>query len=391
MKRMILALSLTALTAVGAFAATEWFFNPANGDVVEGPVGSPQNYINLGPQASAADAQKAAGRLQRIQGTVEGVQGSTATLKTDDGRTLTVDLTSLGTASRVRAGDRVAVVGAPGATPAQWTARHVLDVAAAGAGTTAGAAVASGTGAEWFLNPANGDVIQGPVGSPQHYISLGPQPSAAAAQATARSLQRVNGTVVAGRDGSVGFRTDDGRRLTLDTTQLAPGLRRDLKAGTRLTLFGVDGRRANQFVPRYALDADAAPAQSSAQRPVPAATTDWYYNPANGDVVRGPVGSPQAYMNLGPQRNAAAAQAAAKAARPVRGEVQAVDATGIRLKADDGRLLTIDTSRLDQGVRGRLAAGKTVTLYGRYVDDLNHFAASFAQDEAGGAALPRSR
>jgi hypothetical protein len=387
MKRVMLALAIVALTTVGSLAATEWFFNPANGDVVEGPVGSPQHYISLGLQANAAAAQAAARGLQRIQGTIQAVQGSTATLKTDDGRMLTLDMTPLATASRVKAGDRTTIVAAPGATPAQWTARHVLDVTP-GAGLTSAAPATTVSGAHWFLNPANGDVIQGPVGSPQHYVDLGPQPSAAAAQATAHSLQHVKGTVVPGQGTSLGFRTDDGRTLTLDTTQLAPGLLRDLKAGDRLTVLGLEGRTANQFVTRYALKGDAAPAQS----PVPAASgPDWYYNPANGDVVQGPVGSPQAYVNLGPQANAAAAQAAAKAARHIRGQVQAVDTTGIRLKADDGRLLTIDTSRLDPGVRGKLAVGKMVTVYGRYVNDPGNFTASYAHQEDAGAALPRSR
>ena len=169
MKRMILALSIVMLTTSVGFAANDWFFNPANGDVIEGPVGSPQHYINLGPQPSAAAAQAAARSRQ----------------------------------------------------------------------ATAGSGVA--TDPEWFLNPRSGDVVQGPVASPRHYVPLGRHANAAAAQAAARNQQATAGTGVA---------TDP----------------------------------------------------------------EWFFNPQNGDVVQGPVGSPQNYVSLGRHPNAAAAQAAAKAA-----------------------------------------------------------------------------
>jgi hypothetical protein len=178
MKRTILALSIVMLTSSVAFAANDWFFNPANGDVIEGPVGSPQHYINLGPQPNAAAAQAVA-RSRQSQGT-----------------------------------------GAP------------IDAAAQAGGP------------EWFLNLQNGDVVQGPVGSPQNYVPLGRHLNAAAAQAAARSRQGQSAT------GPVGAATDP----------------------------------------------------------------EWFLNPRNGDVVQGPVGSPQGYVSLGRHPNAAAAQAAAKAA-----------------------------------------------------------------------------
>ena len=371
MTRLILAFAIAAFTTLtltsASLAANEWFFNPDNGDVVEGPVGSPQSYINLGPQPSAAAAQAAARSLKKVQGTIQSIQGPTATLKTDDGKTLTFDAAQLGTPGRVKVGDRATVM-------------------AASSGATT--ATTASSGPDWFFNPDNGDVIPGPVGSPAAYINLGPQPSSAAAQAAARAVQRVTGTVVSSQGNTVTFRADDGRTLALDASQMPARSLSDFKSGERLTVLGFDGRTDNQFVPRFALKATGpAPARSQAAS---TRAADWYYNPVNGDVVRGPVGSPQSYVHLGRHRNAAAAQAAAKASQQVRGQVQSVDSSGITVKTDDGRLLTVETARLDQRARGRLAAGQMVTLYGRYVTDANTFRPSFVRED-GGSALPRSR
>lgn len=77
---------------------------------------------------SAATAwAQAAGNWQEIHGVVQGVQGQQMTLKTDDGRVLTVDVTQVTSSvkSAMHPNMGVSVSGFAGASPDRFTARYI--------------------------------------------------------------------------------------------------------------------------------------------------------------------------------------------------------------------------------------------------------------------------
>lgn len=71
----------------------------------------------------------------------------------------------------------------------------------------------------------------------------------------------------------------------------------------------------------------------------------------------------------------------------IHGHVQAVQGNQLTLKADDGRVLTVDVSQVSQSVRGALTPNEGVTIVGFPANEPNRFTARYiAQDEAGRAA-----
>jgi outer membrane lipoprotein SlyB len=87
------------------------------------------------PSTSAAD-QKA---WQRIHGTVQSIQGTTLTLKADDGRTLTVDMAKVTSAVQkaITQGERVTVVGHLGGAQNHMTAEFIQQDKTGGAASPA--------------------------------------------------------------------------------------------------------------------------------------------------------------------------------------------------------------------------------------------------------------
>jgi uncharacterized protein DUF4214 len=91
--------------------------------------------------ATSAWAQ-AAGNWQRIHGHVQAVQGNQLTLKADDGRLLTVDVSQVSQSVRgaLTPNEAVTIVGFPATEPNRFTARYIAQDGAGPAGSTAAAA-----------------------------------------------------------------------------------------------------------------------------------------------------------------------------------------------------------------------------------------------------------
>jgi uncharacterized protein Veg len=140
--------------------------------------------------------------------------------------------------------------------------------------------------------------------------------------------QRVHGKVQSVSGNTVTVKADDGRMLTVDASQVDAGIRGALTTGEGVTLIGFKGADANKFTARY-IQQDSS-------------------DTSRGGKVAGQ-GTPAA-DGKGWQR--------------IHAKVQSVSGTTVTAKADDGRTLTVDASRVSAEIRNALTTGEGVTLVG---------------------------
>src|SRR5256714_12804127 len=66
----------------------------------------------------------------------------------------------------------------------------------------------------------------------------------------------------------------------------------------------------------------------------------------------------------------------------IHGKVQSVSGNTITVKADDGRVLTVDVAQVSADIRGALAPDAGVTLIGKAGAQSNQFTAQYIQQDA---------
>lgn len=147
----------------------------------------------------------AQGSWHVYHGTVQAVQGTTMTLRADDGKTFTFDLT------KVRPDLRQLVVQGEALTVVGW--------------------------------PAGQDQFTAHLVQPDR-----PLPWQVSSTA---GWQRIHGQVQSVRGSNLTFRADDGRTLTVDMSEVSPNVQKALTPNEGATIVGFAGPDANRFRARY--------------------------------------------------------------------------------------------------------------------------------------------
>jgi hypothetical protein len=171
-------------------------------------------------------------------------------------------------------------------------------------------------------------------------------PQLAAADGTTASQQQrpwkhVHGHVQSVDGTKMTFHADDGRILDVDMSDVTPSVRRVLTPNERVTLVGFPGARSNVFHARFIQQDNAGRARARVDE-----TTS--------------------------QR--------------IHGIVQSIRGNTLTLKADDGRILTVNTADVSPSVRRALRVGQGVEVVGRLRGDPNHVTARFIQRDSSNVA-----
>jgi hypothetical protein len=162
-----------------------------------------QRYVasGSGPATAAADKDKdkdGKDKWQRIHGQVESVQGSMLRFRADDGRTLDVDMSKVNPEVRraLTQNEKVTVIGFPGAGKNDFRAEYIQQ-------------------------------DRGGAGSP-----------AASTKASGSGTPRISGTVGVIGGSTMDMRTNDGRTLVVDLSEVSPDLVKSLNPGDPITVTG---------------------------------------------------------------------------------------------------------------------------------------------------------
>ncbi|HEX3177133.1 MAG TPA: hypothetical protein VHZ49_10690 [Methylomirabilota bacterium] len=182
------------------------------------------------PAVTAAKTTAAA--QQRVHGTVVNTQGTTLTLKADDGRTLTVDMKAVGSniQKALTPNEGVTVMGTPGAQPTQFTAQF----------------------------------IQQDSSDPSHGGKVAGQAAPATSGGSDTAWQRVHGTVASVSGETLALKTADGQTVNVDMKSVDAGIRKNLAAGEAVTVIGFYGVDASKNVDKKNLHARFIQKDSSA-------------------------------------------------------------------------------------------------------------------------------
>jgi preprotein translocase subunit YajC len=281
---------------------------------------------------SAAHAQTTSQEWQRVHATVQSVSGNTVTVKTDDGRTLTVDAAQVSADVRgaLKPNAGVTLIGFAGSDASKFTAR--------------------------FIQQDSSDASRATSASAQ---TQGASATAAASASTTGGWQRLHGTVQSVSGNTLTFKTDDGKTLTVDAAKVGADIRTGLKPNDAVTLIGFAGSDATKFTAEY-VQKDAS-------------------DPSRGGAIVSqtpPASSPSVDE---------------KSWQRIHGTISSVSGTTLSLKADDGRVLSVDMKQVGEQVRASLAAGEAVTVIGFYQGNQTTLAAQYVQkDSSAGSASPSS-
>jgi preprotein translocase subunit YajC len=156
--------------------------------------------ISRAGSSSASSSSSSSNGWQQIHGVVREVQGSTLTLRADDGRRLTVDMSKVGTEiqQNLQRGDRVTV------------AAHEV----------------SGNQVRAEFIQKNSSASGAPAASPS------------SKSVDEKDWQRIHGTVENVRGSRLTLKADDGRTLDVDMRDVSPEIRRALTQGEKVTVAG---------------------------------------------------------------------------------------------------------------------------------------------------------
>ena len=171
---------------------------------------------------------------------------------------------------------------------------------------------------------------------------------ALAGAAAAQTAQNVHGTVQSVQGSQLTVKADDGRVLTVDMSAVGQNIQQALTPGMGVTITGSTGASANQMTAQY-IQQDSS-------------------DPSRGGAV---VGQPAA----GPTQPSGDWQ-------KVHGTVQSVSGTTLTLKADDGRVLTVDMSAVGQNIQQAMTQGMGVTLAGSPGASADQFTAQYIQQDS---------
>ena len=223
----------------------------------------------------------------------------------------------------------------------------------------AGAWIYDRTDNQWLQHPNFGK-------NPMYLAATAPAQGTTAA---ASGWQRIHGTVQSVQANQMTLRADDGRVVTVDMTQVNPNIQRALTLNEGVEVTGQYASGNNQqLVARWVQQDSSNPGRGGrvvSQAPATPAT------PATPPPARGKVDE-QAWQRI-------------------HGKVEAVQGTTLRLKADDGRMIMVDMSKVNANVQKAITVGESVTVTGHFDNDRRHVEAQFIQQErAGGAASPKT-
>jgi outer membrane lipoprotein SlyB len=180
----------------------------------------------------------------------------------------------------------------------------------------------------------------------------------------------VHGNVVTVQGSALTFRADDGRTLNVDMTQVNAQVQRALTPNEGATLIGFQGATQNIFQARY-IQQDSS-------------------NPARGGRIYGRTPAPTTTQAT--PSTSSTASVDTKAWQRIHGTIQSLSGATLTLKADDGRMLTVDTSNVNPQVQHALTQGEDVTVIGHFNGDQNHVVAQFVQQRRGaGSASPKTK
>ena len=169
---------------------------------------------------------------------------------------------------------------------------------------------------------------------------------ALAGVATAQTPQNVHGTVQSVSGTTLTVKADDGRVLTVDMKAVGQAIQQAMKPGMGVTITGAAGASANEMTAQY-IQQDSS-------------------DPSRGGAV---VGQPAAAQPSGDWQK-------------VHGTVQSVSGTTLTMKADDGRVLTVDMAAVGENIQKAMAQGMGVTIAGRPGASANQFTAQFIQQDS---------
>lgn len=183
---------------------------------------------STGAALAQASSTPAAPQSQKVHGSVVSVQGSTMTFKTDDGRTLTVDMKAVSpqVQQALKANESATLIGFAGTQPNQFTAQFVQQDSS---------------------DPSRGGTVVGQASTP-----------------TDKAWQRVHGTVGTMSGNTLSLKTDDGQTVNVDMAQVDAGIRGNLSAGDPVTVIGFYRLDDKKNVDKKRLDARFIQKDSSA-------------------------------------------------------------------------------------------------------------------------------
>src|SRR5204863_3186644 len=144
-----------------------------------------------------------------------------------------------------------------------------------------------------------------------------------AGAAAAQTSQNVHGTVQSVQGSQLTVKADDGRVLTVDMKAVGQNVQQAMAPGMGVTITGSAGASANQVTAQYSQ-------QDSS-------------DPSRGGTVVGQPAAPTTQPSGNWQK--------------VHGTVQSVSGNTLTVKADDGRVLTVDMSAVGQDIQQAMAQG----------------------------------
>jgi preprotein translocase subunit YajC len=172
---------------------------------------------------------------------------------------------------------------------------------------------------------------------------------ALAGLATAQTSQNVHGTVQSVQGSQITVKADDGRVLTVDMKAVGQAVQQAMAPGMGVTITGSAGGSANEMTAQY-IQQDSS-------------------DPSRGGTV---VGQPAAGTTTQPSADW----------QKVHGTVQSVSGTTLTVKADDGRVLSVDMTAVGENIQKAMAQGMGVTLSGFPGASANQFTAQYIQQDS---------
>ncbi len=172
-----------------------------------------------------------------VQGTVQSVQGSQMTFRANDGSVATVDLSGIQNEVSVSPNESATLVyEQPQGNPSQVTALWIAPAQGQALGSTQGFGHQRGAfaGQQGFGNQGTFNGNQGTFGNQG---GSGNQPSASVPSERG-AWQRLHGYVQSVGVGTISLKTDDGRTLDIDTSQVPNGQLASVRPGDLVTVTG---------------------------------------------------------------------------------------------------------------------------------------------------------
>jgi preprotein translocase subunit YajC len=174
--------------------------------------------------------------------------------------------------------------------------------------------------------------------------------------------ERIHGKVESVQGTTLSLRADDGRTLTVDTSQVNASVRQALTQGEGVTVIAHEWTGPNKLRANY-VQQDSS-------------------DPSHGGKV---VGSDSSTT---PSSSTAATTTPPKQGewQRIHGKIQSVQGNTLSLRADDGRVLTVDASRVDSKIRQGLTQGEGVTVIGNEWTGPTNLRASYVQQDSSDAS-----